>query len=174
MNLSWVPRKFDHGWLFILAGLAICVSTVLLPARQQLNNAEYQLRTLQDQEAWVTARRAAYDRFLEALETREQGFIERLASWELNLLPHDQAPILHDVSARDSSTEMWIESSVQRPEALEPGTPVTMLSGIAHGPYRSYFLAAGIACVFFGLLVSVPVERHQRNRQVDIGVDLTG
>ena len=160
-----LKSSFDPGWLFLAAGMAICVSTLLLPARGDLSLAEGQLAQMRDQHRLAAARLAAYDEFLTELETGSPSFVERLAASELNLLPKGAAPVLHDMSASSSSTLEWIESSVPRHELTNEYDGIvsqSMLGDISQGVHRNLFLGLGICCIFFGLLSSLPGERRSR------------
>ena len=165
MSFRAITSSLDSGWLFLVAGAAICASTLLLPARDDLALAERQLSVLREQHQLTTARMAAYDQFLMELEAGDSAFVQRLAASELNLLPKGDSPVLHDMGAAGASTFEWIESSVPQSHSnRSDGTdlPQTMLGDISHGAYRNLFLGGGIACIFFGLLTSLPSDRRNR------------
>ena len=165
LSFRAIPSSLDPGWLFLLAGAAICASTLLLPARDDLAMAERQLSMLREQHQLTTARMAAYDQFLMELQDGDASFVERIAASELNLLPKGDSPVLHDMAASSSSTLEWIESTVPRSTTdagVNDDMPQTMLGEISHGAYRNLFLGAGIACIFFGLLTSLPSEGRSR------------
>jgi hypothetical protein len=160
--VRFIPSAFDSGWLFIVAGVAICVSSLLLPATVDLRMAEVQLELLRGQESRTLARLAAYDQFITDLQSSDPAFVERLAASELNLLPKGATPVLHDVAAASSSVLDWIESSVPEANTSNAQLPVSMLGSISQGAHRNLFLGSGVACIFFGLLTSVPGERRAR------------
>ena len=157
-------KQLDFGWLSIVAGLAICAFAVLLPAQEGLEKAQRQLVILEKQAAWLTSRLIAYDAFLQDLERSEPDFLQRLAASQLNLIPAGHTPILQDVSAGQASIEAWIESTVEEPVLPGHVQAESVLGSLSRGAFRTVFVAAGILCVFFGLLTSMP------NRARGLGV----
>ncbi|MFM7807553.1 MAG: hypothetical protein ACKPEA_06430, partial [Planctomycetota bacterium] len=79
--------RFDPGWLFTLAGLAVMVVSALLPAERDLHELRQQMAALEVREAWNEQRLAAYDRFMRDLGERDPALIRRLAASQLNLMP---------------------------------------------------------------------------------------
>ena len=173
-RVACAPPRCGHVCVVVAPvcvwGVRIGASTLLLPARDDLALAERQLSVLREQHQLTTARMAAYDQFLMELEAGDPAFVQRLAASELNLLPKGDSPVLHDIAAARTSTLEWIESSVpQATSSRSDGAdlPQTMLGDISHGAYRNLFLGGGIACIFFGLLTSLPSDRRNR---IDVDV----
>ena len=156
MKPSALPRTLDFGWLSVLAGLTVCSLALLLPAQEGLAKARVQLDVLRAQEAWLTSRLIAYDRFLQDMEHQDPEFVQRLAASQLNLIPSGQTPVLQDVAAGEASIEAWIESTVEPPEQQQYRSASSVLGSLTQGSFRTVFLAFGIMCIFFGLLTSLP------------------
>jgi hypothetical protein len=156
MVSSILSRRLDFGWLSVLAGLAVCSLALLLPAQEGLAKARVQLDVLHAQEAWLTSRLIAYDRFLQDMERQDPDFIQRLAASQLNLIPSGQTPVLQDVTAGEASIEAWIESTVAPPMQHAHQPAASALGSLTRGSFRTLFLAFGIMCIFFGLLTSLP------------------
>jgi len=146
---------FDPGWLFILCGLFICSASLLVPAHRELEESRRQLEDVKSQEQWAVQRLAAYDEFMNQLDSEDPGLIKRLASRSFNMLPEGDTPVLMDVGASEASIEQWIESTIAAPERAGPAGSSSMLAAISTGPYRPWFLACGVACIFIGLLTSI-------------------
>mgnify|MGYP003343416819 CR=1 FL=1 len=53
--------RFDPGWLFTVAGLAVMVVSALLPAERDLHDLRQQLGALELREAYNEARLTAYE-----------------------------------------------------------------------------------------------------------------
>ena len=149
-------KHVDFGWLSIVAGVVICAFAVLLPAQEGLEKAQRQLVILEKQAAWLTSRLIAYDSFLQDLERSDPDFLQRLAASQLNLIPAGHTPILQDVSAGQASIEAWIESTVDEPLLPDHVQAESVLGSLSRGAFRTLFVAAGILCVFFGLMTSMP------------------
>ena len=164
-------RSIDFGWLYVLAGLAICTSALLLPAQEGLAKAHSQLRLLQEQEAWLTSRLVAYDRFLQDMELGEPEFVQRLAASQLNLIPVGLTPVLQDVGAGEASIDAWIESTVQVPVERSQESSASVLGTLSRGSFRTVFVAFGIMSIFFGLLTSLPsrVRTAHTVHALDVG-----
>lgn len=142
----------DGGWLFILAGLAVCAATLLIPAQQDLHSVTLQRAQLQAHSLASTRRMAAYDTVLDGLQQQDPVVMKRLASNQLNLLPEGETPILMDASATDGSLDAWVQKTTWQDPAPEPLARDTVLARLSSGPYRTVMIAAGIFCIFLGLL----------------------
>ncbi len=156
----------DPGWLFVLGGLVICSASLVVPAHMELVEAKQQLSALQSQEQWAVDRLAAYDQFMSQLDSEDPGLIRRLASRSFNMLPEGDTPILMDVGASEASIEQWIESTVSSPPKEGHARPSSMLATISTGPYRPWFLASGVACIFIGLLTSIETKLASAGREI--------
>ncbi len=156
----------DPGWLFVLSGLLICSASLLVPAQMELAEAKQQLSALQAQEQWALNRLAAYDQFMGQLDSADPGLIKRLASRRFNMLPEGDTPVLMDVGASEASIEEWIESTVSSPMKEVHASPSSMLATISAGPYRPWFLACGVACIFIGLLTSIETRHAAAGREI--------
>lgn len=155
--------RFDSGWLFIIAGLAVCAAGVLLPAQADLRALEDQLRLLQDEEARAYQRLAAHAEFIDQIDRHEPAIIKRLAATQLNLVPEGDKPVLLAAGETAPVTE-WIDNTVVtdiRPGHVEPAST---LSAWAIGPKRLWLFGGGIMAVFIGLLISPEPARRRSQR----------
>lgn len=149
----------DPGWLFIIAGLAVCASALLIPAQRDLEDVREKLVVLKAYEGVSRQRMVTYDHFLVQVEREDPALLKRLAASQFNLLPEGETPILHDLQASGVSFDQWIESSLESGGLEQNPTPDTTLAQVANGPYRVLFMAGGILCLFIGL-----VPGRQNNR----------
>ncbi|MHC4385219.1 MAG: hypothetical protein ACYS0J_20655 [Planctomycetota bacterium] len=97
--------RLDAGWLYILAGLALCAAGILVPARRDLEDLRRQLDRLADERAISDARLHAYGSFLHLLNEDDPALIRRLAAAQLNLVPADEKPVL--MAASRTATAAW-------------------------------------------------------------------
>jgi hypothetical protein len=157
--------RFDPGWLFIAAGLAVCAAGLILPAQYDLQSLQTQLQLLQAEETQANARLKAHSDFIDQVDRAEPGLIRRLAATQLNLMPEGETPVLL-ASAPPSPVTHWIESGVKLD--LRPPLPPTdsILSRLANGPHRLWMFAMGAMSVFIGLLLApISLRNTQQNAQ---------
>ncbi len=150
-----VFRRVDPGWMFILSGLVICSTALLVPAQRELDETRRQLSVVKSQEQWAVNRLAAYDDFVMQLDNGDPGLIKRLALRSLNMLPKGDTPVLMDMGASEASVEQWIESTLPEPDHGGGVGMPSILAMITSGPFQPWFLAFGVACIFIGLLTSI-------------------
>lgn len=150
------PALFDAGWLFLIAGLAVLVATVLIPAAEDLHQAQY----LRDRAVLIEEHRQArlerYEQFLGALRDHEPSLVMALAQSQLNQIPADRVPIL---PVSDSARVNQANASVF--PALEP-PPLhlrerrlidsTLQRWATGDTSRLWLIAGGAVCVLVGLL----------------------
>lgn len=151
--------RFDPGWLFTLAGLAVMVSAALLPAQLDLHDLRQQRAAIEAREKWNRIRIEAYDRFLADLERRDPALLRRLAASQLNLMPKGEQPLLMATSI-DHTVCDWIDETVP-PFEFEPlPAPDTLLARLAEGPRRLWLMAGGAMSVFLGLVMGFGVSQR--------------
>lgn len=153
--------RLDPGWLFILAGLAVCAAGVLLPAQADLRALEDQLALLQGEEARAYQRLAAHADFIDQVDRGEPGIIKRLAAAQLNLVPEGDKPVLLSGGEASPVTE-WIDATVDLNLRPPPIDPASTLSRWANGQSRLWMFGGGIMAVFIGLLISPEGSRARR------------
>lgn len=156
--------RFDPGWPFVIAGLALIVSAVLIPAQRELHQLEQELEVHQAHEERAKAELLAYEQFLNDIKRGDERLLERLVRAQLNRMPKDERPLLLMPSANDT-VPRWIESSVAV-EIPEPEPyPDTLLSRLATGPRRLWVLATGAFLVFVGVMFAPSVTAHRGSRR---------
>jgi hypothetical protein len=160
--------RLDAGWLYVLAGLALCAAGVLVPARRDLEDLRCQRDALADERSIGDERVHAYETFLRLLEEDDPALIRRLAAAQLNLVPADETPVLMAAS-RTATVTKWIDENVQTRRAEVAPAPVTLLGRLVGGRGRLWVLGAGIVVVFVGLLlddIRAPIAKRRRPRPV--------
>jgi hypothetical protein len=141
------------AWLFLLAGLAILVASVLTPAAEDLRKARWQRDRALAVEAHRQVRLARYEEYLAALDGRDPTLITALAEAQLHQIPGDRRTVPGQVADADSSVSVF--------PALEPPAlhlreyrPVdSVLARWTADPLsRRWLLLAGGVCVLVGLM----------------------
>lgn len=145
--------RFDPGWLFLIAGLALLAATVIIPAQADLAEARWQRDRALAIEEQRRERLFKHERYLAAVEAMEPSVVRALAASQLNLVPADRAALLQVASPAGSNASIF--------PLLEPG-PVALpeltlvdsrLARLARGDRsRLWLIAAGSILVLVGLL----------------------
>lgn len=142
----------DPGWLFLLAGLAVCAAGVLLPGEADRHEIAARLAGIRAEEAYTVERLDAHARFLDAVERGDPGVLRRLAAAQLNVMPAGDTPILL-ASASSETVEDWIDAAATYHPPDEDDHAVSRLEQLASGPRRLWIIGAGVLAVFIGLIL---------------------
>lgn len=151
MRASRPLLRLDAGWLFLAAGLAMCVTGLLVPAQEELEALSAQRDRLLEQELAMQARLKAHSDFLDDLDRADPSLVRRLAASQLNLTRADERPVLLATSANRPVTA-WIDAAVPSEPPQHHEHRRSWLSRLAGGPARLWLLGAGILCVFISLI----------------------
>lgn len=143
--------RLDPGWPFVLAGLALLIAGILIPAQRELHELRGQQKVVEATEARVYARLEAYDRFLSDLRSSNPDLIRRLAIANLNMVPKGEQSLLL-TPGLNQSVAQWIDESVPTVKLRPEPYPDTLLGRLAVGPNRLWMLAASVFLLFVGLL----------------------
>jgi len=147
--------RFDPGWLFLLAGLALLAATVLIPAQDDLQQAELVLARAKAERSHAAERLANYAEFLDALNRADEDLMLQLAATHLNLTPAGRQPV-PGVGASSNPTGL-----IDTFAALEPAppgefvriAPRSLLHRWSTGERsRLWLLASGSLLTLIGLL----------------------
>ncbi len=149
--------QFDPGWLFLIAGLMLCASGVLLPAQHDLFVLERQRDILANQESHNNARLRTHVEFLDAMEQGDPRLTQRLVASQMNLVPMGERPMLLATDPAGAIAQ-WLDHAAQIPQIPQAHWPDTTLSRLANGPRRLWLLSGGVMCVFVGLVLSTPTS----------------
>ncbi|MFO0963551.1 MAG: hypothetical protein U0625_11700 [Phycisphaerales bacterium] len=147
---------FDPGWLFLVAGLVLVASAVLVPASYDLWVMRTQMRHLDARETENYRRLEAYSRFVHDLESAEPQLVRRLAASQLNLVPRGETPLAVASSARQTPIQ-WVDATVQPVQPVVAPFPDSLLSRLTLGRKALWVAGAGAMCIFLGLL-SAPIR----------------
>lgn len=144
---------FDPGWLFLVAGLVLVASAVLVPASYDLWVLQAQQRHLAAQEQENINRLQAYERFCADLRANDPQLVRRLAASQLNRIPKGETPLLLAGTANQTPLE-WVDRSVAPVLASVPPFPDSLLSRLTLGRKALWVAGAGVMCMFLGLLLA--------------------
>ncbi|MBL9120633.1 MAG: hypothetical protein JNL80_12050 [Phycisphaerae bacterium] len=150
--------RVDPGWPFVLAGLALLIAGILIPAQRELHELRGQQALVEASESRVYARLEAYDRFLTDLRSNEPDLIRRLAIAHLNMVPKGEQSLLL-TPGLDQSVAQWIDESVPEVTLQPEPYPDTLLGRLAVGPNRLWLMAASVFLLFVGMLLGPDTAR---------------
>lgn len=157
--------QVDPGWLFILAGLAICAAGIILPAQGDLQALQRQLDQLRAEEVHAYARLKAHSDFMDQVDRADPALVRRLAAAQLNVVPQGDKPVMLSVSDNAPVTD-WIDGTVKTDIRPSKAVAISTLSRLANGPYRLWMFGGGIMSVFVGLMLSpAPLRSRARRPQ---------
>ena len=149
--------RFDPGWLFLGAGVALLVSTVLIPASEDLALAEARRDRALAMERFYAARLERYADYLQALDAGDEAVLLSLAARELNLAPAGRSVVMAPAS-HASAGGAGRETIFERLEpAFEPARVEaprdSLLRRLAvSDATRLWLIAGGALSVLVGLL----------------------
>jgi hypothetical protein len=166
-NPSFLPSP---GWLFLIAGLAILGSAVVIPAAEALDEARYARDRALVSEQFRLDRISRYRAVIAALDDRDPAFIEHLRAIQLNQYPEGMRPlgeITEDPALASASIFAKLEPPLpEMPEEPAHRTSRSYLAKLASGqPTRLWLLAGGAVSVLIGVLPSVSRRRLSRRNK---------
>lgn len=155
--------SLDPGWLFLIAGGVMIAATVLIPANEELAEAE-----LARDRAALTERHAAkrlenYATYYDAVSRGEPQLALSLAASHLNLVPASRAvlPVPGEPPSQDISPFPALEPPP--PPTIYRVKPDTILQRWTTDEKTRLWLLAGSAfCILLGLLP--PTTRRPTTR----------
>lgn len=146
----------DPGWLFLLAGLAMLMAVVLVPAQESLDAARVQRDRALAIEDHRMERLGRYERFRDALRDERESLVRSLAASQLNLVPEGRRPLAEYGHITDASVFRELEpGAVKLPEHAPRET---MLRDLTMDPRGRLWLIAGSALAILIGLLPTPVE----------------
>lgn len=152
--------QLDPGWLFLLAGLAVCAAGMLLPASDELRTLRDQKRHLDTELHYASDRLHAYSTFLDAMDRDDPTLLRRLAASQLNLIPADETAVVLG-PGRHSTVEEWVERTVAFNAPAPTPWPETRLRLLGTGPWRLWMIGGGVLAVFVGLMLGPSVSPNR-------------
>jgi len=148
----------DPGWLFLIAGIGILGSVILLPAFEEVSQARFKRDQVLTVEKHRDVRISRYEEFIDAVDSRDPTLIVSLAESQLNQIPIDRAAFTStfpDPSKKTGDVDASIFPSLE-PDPLvlpEREKVVSRLEALTtNAASRPWLTLIGGVCVFVGLL----------------------
>lgn len=164
--ISSVLERVDPGWLFVGAGSAVVVSSVVIPAQEDLAEARLHRDRAIVAADYAATRVARYSDFLESLDAHDETVMTNLAATQLNLVPASKTPLFMLRSDRPDDANVFREIEPPPPDLPPPpdsgaaegdaeiGTArrsllAVLVTGDATRPWA---VIGGMMCILIGLL----------------------
>lgn len=143
--------RIDGGWIYVIAGLLVCTTGILIPAEQNLRDLKGQLLSIESREYQTSLHLAATSRVIDQLDAGEPALLRRLAASQLNIVPAASTPILRS-SAPPLPLSEWVEATIRDKSSVTTTRRRSLLTHLTSGRRRLWVFGVGVLCVFFGLL----------------------
>jgi hypothetical protein len=149
---------FDPGWLFLIAGIAVLVATVLIPAADELGEVRLQRDRALALERHRAERISRYEAYLQALEAQEPSLVMALAQSQLNQIPQGRALIIERPApligaGAAVSASVFADLEPPPPKLPERARVDSVLQRWASSEMlRPWLIAGGAVCLLIGLL----------------------
>lgn len=145
--------RIDAGWLYLLAGLAVIVAAVLIPAHDDLALTRHERDRALAIERWHAQRIENYAEYLDALRDGDETVVLSLAAMQLNLIPAGTRPLVTSVRPTATSASVFPELEPAFHHPPRPEFYDSRLRRAASDPKtRLWMIAGGAMLVLFGLL----------------------
>lgn len=159
--------RFDPGWLYLIAGVAILGATVLIPASADLEGARLKRDWMLAIEGHRLERLERHAAYLDALDRGQESLVLSLAATQLNMIPTTRAAAVEWMGTvggaggvASASVFPGLEPPPLRP--LRRIEQTSVLGRLATGERsRLWLLIVGGVCVLVGILpASRRMDRH--------------
>ena len=148
-----INRRFDYGWLYLICGLVLTVSAIILPADMDLQSLSTKKSKITSDLAELDYRVSVYEDFLRDVQRADPQLMQRLIEMQFNRTP-EGTPVVIDTSAPETPLA-WVAQRAKKVKALpmESGH-ASILSTFVDGQGRLWLLACGVFTIFIGLVAS--------------------
>lgn len=144
-------KRFDFGWLFLLCGLVLAVSAIVLPAHQDLHQLTAKRNTIEANLDNLEYRIALYGEFLQDIHEGNSEMRQRLLEMQLNL-PSPGTPVVIDRSSSHTPLD-WIAQRARKEQTIvTTDKENSLLSGLSSGRSRLLLVGAAAFAMFIGFL----------------------
>ncbi|MFN0010556.1 MAG: hypothetical protein ACKVS8_02810 [Phycisphaerales bacterium] len=143
----------DAGWLFLLAGLALLVATVLIPAQRDVAKARFSLEQARAVEDNRLERMRRYQEYLDALNRGDEATVRALAAVQLNQASEGTALLMNtgELGGRNASVFPSLEPPPIKAAQWREDQSV-LERWATDDRSRLWLIAAGAMCVLIGIL----------------------
>ena len=143
--------KLDYGWVYLICGLVITVSAIVLPAHQHLHDLEAKRAVIQQDLHALQFQMDKYQNFLVELQTSSPALEKRILEMQFNVQTQG-TPVVTDISAPSTPLD-WISARTQPAKLVTiPSEQSSILSSLSQGRSRLLLFGVGVFALFIGLI----------------------
>jgi hypothetical protein len=156
----WVNiiSKCDIGWIYLLCGLAITVSAIIIPAHQDLQELQIKRAALAEDFEDIDYKRTMFDSFLQEITSGDPVIQQRITELQFNQAGVDEVVVI-DNSAVTTPLE-WLANKSKRYRVVPiERQQASLLASLASGRTRLVMLGIGVFVLFIGLVKGPVVQR---------------
>ncbi|RMH26632.1 MAG: hypothetical protein D6693_06790 [Planctomycetota bacterium] len=153
-NTGGLLARIDAGWLYLVAGSAVLLAAVLIPAQEDTAWAEGRVARARLQADHQARRLERYGDHLDALERGDPALLASLAAANLRVIPAGTRLALPDEPTGDAGASLFAEIEPAPPAPPPDHAPArSVLARLARGERsRLALIAASALCLLYGLL----------------------
>lgn len=147
--------RCDPGWLFLLTGIALIAAVVILPARDDLDQAEWMRDQILAEEAYRGEQLARHSNLLQSLRAEDPKVVRWLAASQLNMAieGHDVLPAAAMPRGTRREADVFEMLNPVYDAPASPSPPDSLLHRLAVDERaRLWVVLGGAMCIFYGLL----------------------
>lgn len=152
MPLISILMTISPSWLFLISGLILVSSVMLIPAWRDVQNLRQDRDSVAASAEMESRRLSASKGVLAAVEAGDDVVTSRLVSWQLNLLPEGDRAVAR--SSYEGGVLGWIDASVAPVTQADRTIGITSLEALVSGSARLWILGIGGLMVFAGIIGS--------------------
>lgn len=148
---------FDPGWLFVIAGVLLLGATVLIPAADDLSEAQFLRERAKLIQQHRQSRIDRYREYLNALSSKDRQLVVALAASQLNEIPADRRVVdgWNGTGPDSRAADASVFPALEPPPLVLPQrrhVESTLMRWTMEEKSRLWVIAGGAALVLFGLL----------------------
>ena len=145
--------RLDAGWLFLVSGLALAASAVLIPAQLDLERAEWRRDDAFAIEERRLVRIGKYASYLESLLAHDETLARALAKDQFNTLPEGWRSVgYEDPGVLRSASPFAALEPDDHISVAQPAARSRLAKLATHERLRLWLIAGAGLCLLLGLL----------------------
>ena len=146
-------HSYPLSWLYLLCGVILTVSAIVLPAHKDLQVLESKKAAIASNAQDLETRIQIYSAFLQEVKTENPFVTQRLIEMQFNETPYGTAVVI-DKSAPSTPLD-WVAQRAKKEKILPMETEhASILSTFVAGQGRLWVLGIGVFTMFIGLITS--------------------
>lgn len=161
MSVRGDDARFDPGWLWVIAGLTVISACLVIPAQDDLREAENELSRARALESHAGERLNRYTALSSAVRDPDESMVRTLAAVQLNIVPAGTRMVTDGISMASRSASLLAQAEPRFESAHVRGSPDSLLARLISSPAgRLWVMALGTAALVYGLMPMTALEER--------------